>query len=99
MLNKKDILEKLKECYDPEIPINVVDPGLIYDVQIDKNHVQIKMMLTSPACPMADVLAGSVKEKAGEVAGVDKVDVEVVRDPPWTPERISQAAKDNLNLS
>lgn len=98
MPTKKDILEKLKECYDPEIPINVVDLGLIYDVQIEQNHAHIKMALTSPACPMANVLADSVKEKAMEVEGVDEVEVEVVRDPPWTPERISQAAKDNLNL-
>ena len=98
MLNKETILQKLTECYDPEIPINVVDLGLIYNVLIEGDHIHVKMTLTNRGCPMASYLADSVTAKVKEIDQVNKVKVEIVWDPPWTPERISQEAKDTLNI-
>ena len=96
MVTKDKIIETLKECYDPEIPINVIDLGLIYDIRIEDDIVHIKMTLTSPHCPLANFLAEDIKQKIEKINGVKKAEVEIVWDPPWTPERISQEAKETL---
>jgi FeS assembly SUF system protein len=97
---KEDIIEALKEVYDPEIPINVYDLGLIYDVIVDENNdVNIVMTLTSPTCPTADYLKEMIKSAAEGVIGVNSVEVELTFEPRWTPERVSDYAKEELGLS
>lgn len=93
MLKKENVLETLKECYDPEIPINIVDLGLIYDIQIKGNTVNIKMSLTTRGCPMAEILRENVKQKLEELKEVKNADVEIVWDPPWTPDRVNPETK------
>jgi metal-sulfur cluster biosynthetic enzyme len=88
----------LKECYDPEIPVNIVDLGLIYGVEVNGSKVRVKMTLTAPGCPMSGFIAEDVKEKVSVLKGVKKVDVDVVFDPPWTPEMMSKTAKKQLGL-
>jgi FeS assembly SUF system protein len=88
-------MEALKNCYDPEIPVNIVDLGLVYDVKIiDDKNVYVKMTLTAPGCPVGPFVAEQVREAVmALVEGVEKVDVEIVFDPPWTPDRMSDEAK------
>jgi FeS assembly SUF system protein len=87
------IVEALKTVYDPEIPVNVYDLGLIYDIDVnDKNDVAIKMTLTAPNCPMADDVMRDVQEKIKSVAGVNEVDVNLVFDPPWHKDLMSEEA-------
>ncbi|MBI2981579.1 MAG: SUF system Fe-S cluster assembly protein [Deltaproteobacteria bacterium] len=96
---KEEIIESLKTCYDPEIPVNIYELGLIYDIQIDEsNAVSVKMTLTSPACPVAGSLPPEVQRKVKEVPGVADAKVDVVWDPPWTPEKMSEAAKLQLGI-
>ena len=93
------IHEALRTCFDPEIPVNVYDLGLIYDVQVDdEGRVAIKMTLTTRDCPVADSLPGEVEQKIGEVHGVSESHVDLVWDPPWHPNRISEPAKHQLGL-
>ena len=99
----RQIYEQLKSCYDPEIPINIVELGLIYDVNcyqlIDgRNLVRITMTLTAAGCGMGTVIAEDVKRKCMDVPNVDDVDVTVVFDPPWSYDMISDAAKLQLGL-
>jgi len=98
MVTKENVLEALKECYDPEIPVNIVDLGLIYGVEVNGSKVRVKMTLTAPGCPMSGFIAEDVKEKVSVLKGVKKVDVDVVFDPPWTPEMMSKTAKKQLGL-
>jgi probable FeS assembly SUF system protein SufT len=97
-LDEALIWEQLRTCYDPEIPINIVDLGLIYDCQIiplaiGGHQVDIKMTLTAPGCGMGVVLVEDIKEKLAHVPGVSEVDVALVFDPPWSYERMSEAAR------
>ena len=88
---KEEVIKVLKQIYDPEIPVNIYDLGLIYGVEVDENHnVKIKMTLTTSACPLMGILLYRVEEMVKQnIPNVGKVDVELVWDPPWTPERIS----------
>ena len=96
---KKQIIDNLKEVYDPEIPINVYDLGLIYDVTVKKNaHVHILMSLTSPTCPTAEYIQTMVEDAAKSIEGVNSVEVELTFEPPWTPDRVSLEAKEELGL-
>ena len=95
---KEKIIEEIKTIYDPEIPVNIYDLGLIYDVQVDNKKAKIKMTLTSPNCPVAESLPKDVKDIAMQVEEIDNVDLELVWDPPWTKEMMSEAAKLELNL-
>ena len=89
----------LRTCYDPEIPVNIYELGLIYDIQIDSNNVvEIRMTLTSPACPVAGSLPPEVQAKIKSIPGVSDAKVEIVWDPPWTQDRMSDAAKLQLGL-
>jgi FeS assembly SUF system protein len=97
-LKEKVILE-IKKIYDPEIPVNIYELGLIYNIDIDeKNKVNIDMTLTSPNCPVAESLPNSVKDSVLKVDGVSDVDLKLVWDPPWDKDKMSEAAKLELNL-
>ena len=95
---KEKIITEIKTIYDPEIPVNIYDLGLIYDVQVDKKKAKIKMTLTSPNCPVAESLPKDVKDVAMQVEEIDDVDLELVCDPPWNKNMMSEAAKLELNL-
>ena len=96
---KEKIILEIKKIYDPEIPVNIYELGLIYNIDIDKkNKVNIDMTLTSPNCPVAESLPNSVKDSVLKVDGVSDVDLKLVWDPPWGKDRMSEAAKLELNL-
>jgi FeS assembly SUF system protein len=96
---KEQIIEALRDVYDPEIPVNIHDLGLIYDLQIDAaGAVAIRMTLTAPGCPVAGTLPGEVERKVRAVAGVTDAKVELVFDPPWDKSRMSQAALIQLGM-
>ena len=101
---EKEVWQALKTCYDPEIPVNIVDLGLIYDMQIlplaeGANRVQVKMTLTAQGCGMGASIAGDAQNKLLDIAGVQEADVQVVWDPPWTPEKISPEGRTLLGIS
>ena len=97
-LKEKVILE-IKKIYDPEIPVDIYELGLIYNIDInEKNKVNIDMTLTSPNCPVAESLPNSVKDSVLKVEGVSDVDLNLVWDPPWDKDKMSEAAKLELNL-
>ena len=98
MVTMEDVMKALKECYDPEIPVNVWDLGLIYDVAVDGDKVHVKMTLTAPGCPMHSFISQEVKEKLQTVSGVKEATVEVVWDPPWSPDKMSPEAKAQLGM-
>ena len=98
LVTMEDVMKALKECYDPEIPVNVWDLGLIYDVAVDGDKVHVKMTLTAPGCPMHSFISREVKEKLQSVSGVKEATVEVVWDPPWSPEKMSPEAKAQLGM-
>jgi FeS assembly SUF system protein len=96
---RPQVIDALKTVYDPEIPVNIYELGLIYDVLVDSSaQVGIRMTLTAPACPAAQSLPVEVKQKAATVPGVSGAKVEVVWDPPWSKERMTDAAKLQLGL-
>lgn len=96
---QEDVIEVIKTIYDPEIPVNIYELGLIYSIDVDEsNFVDIKMTLTSPACPVAGTLPPEVENKASMVPGVSGAKVELVWDPPWDMSKMSEAAKLQLNL-
>tara|TARA_Y100001970_G_C14182363_1_gene830542 strand:- start:1241 stop:1540 length:300 start_codon:yes stop_codon:yes gene_type:complete len=96
---KEKIIEEIKKIYDPEIPVNIYELGLIYDVSVDKNNkVYVKMTLTSPNCPVAESLPNEVKNSIKEIKEVTEVDIDLVWDPPWDKSMMSEAAKLELNL-
>ena len=97
-LKDKVILE-IKKIYDPEIPVNIYELGLIYKIEInDEKKVNIEMTLTTPNCPVAESLPKMVKDNILKLDGVDDVDLKLVWDPPWTKDKMSEAAKLELNL-
>lgn len=94
-----EVIEALRSCFDPEIPVNIYELGLIYDVKIDPSGaVGIRMTLTSPSCPAAQSLPAEVQTKARDVRGVTDVTVDVVWDPPWEPSKMSEAARLQLGF-
>jgi len=98
-LLEAEIVEQIKTVYDPEIPVNIYELGLIYSVEADdESNVTIRMTLTSPGCPAAQILPGEVEEKVQAIDGVKDVDVYVVWDPPWTMDNMSEEAKLELGL-
>jgi len=93
------VIEAVSGVYDPEIPVNIYELGLIYDIEVTPEaRVQIRMTLTSPACPVAESLPGDVENVVSAIEGVHGVDVELVWDPPWTPDRMSEGAKLELGF-
>ncbi|MCX7886654.1 MAG: metal-sulfur cluster assembly factor, partial [Verrucomicrobiae bacterium] len=97
-IDEKEVWDALKNCYDPEIPVNIVDLGLIYDVKISEGRVDVKMTLTALGCPMAGAIALQVKDKLLNCRGVRDANVQIVWDPPWTPAMMSDDARKRLGF-
>ena len=97
-LTKEKVIDALKEVYDPEIPVNVVDLGLIYDVSLKDGDVAVNMTLTAAGCGMGPYIAQQAEWAISEVDGVEDVSVELVFDPPWTPDRITEDGKKLLGI-
>jgi metal-sulfur cluster biosynthetic enzyme len=97
------VREALKQVIDPELFVNIVDLGLIYEIKIDepeegKANVAVEMTMTSPACPAGPQLLGQSKDFVGRLEGVEEVDIRLVMDPPWTPDRMTDDARDQLGI-
>ena len=95
---KEKVIAEIKKIYDPEIPVNIYELGLIYDIIINNSEVKVKMTLTTPNCPVAESLPKEVKEGVMQVEGIEDVELELVWDPPWNKEMMSEAAKLEMNL-
>ena len=96
---KDQIIAEIRKIYDPEIPVNIYELGLIYDIRVEnKNTAKVKMTLTSPNCPVAESLPKEVKEGVMQVEGIEDVDLQLVWDPPWNKDMMSEAAKLEMNL-
>ena len=96
---KEKIVSEIKKIYDPEIPVNIYELGLIYKIEIDDtNKVEVEMTLTSPNCPVAETLPKEVEDKVGEVHGVKTSKVNIVFDPPWDKDMMSEEAKLDLGM-
>ncbi len=96
---RDQVVDVLKTCYDPEIPVDIYDLGLIYKIDVDDaGKVAVDMTLTSPACPVAGTLPPEVEAKISRLDGVSNVRVDLVWDPPWNPDRMSEAAKLKLGF-
>ncbi len=98
MVTKEQVFEVLHTCYDPEIPVNIVDLGLIYDVDVTDDKVNVKMTLTAAGCGMGPMIASEAQQKILELPGVSEANVDIVWDPPWDPSRISDEAKGKLGI-
>ena len=99
LIDKSEIIDSLKTIHDPELPVNIYDLGLIYDINISKgNNVFIKMSLTSPGCPVAGELPIQVADELTKIKNIGLIEVELVWDPPWTKERMSEDAKLALDI-
>lgn len=96
---EQKVIDVLETCYDPEIPVNIYELGLIYKIDIDESkNVRLDMTLTSPMCPVAGSLPGEVQGKVQTIEGIGEVKVELVWEPPWGPDKMSEAAKLQLNV-
>ena len=95
---KEQIIAEIRKIYDPEIPVNIYELGLIYDVKVQDNTAKIIMTLTSPNCPVAESLPKDVKDSAMQVEGIEKVDLDLVFEPVWNKDMMSEAAKLDSNL-
>ena len=100
MPTKEEVIDVAKQCFDPEIPVNIWDLGLIYDIDItpDNETVNVRMSLTSQGCPAAQSIPQELKDKIVKTLSIKNVEVQVVFDPPWTPERISEEGKRKLGI-
>lgn len=98
MPGQEVVYELLKQVYDPEVGINIVDMGLIYGVDIAEQKVDVIMTLTSPACPAGPHILQQVESKLKEMEGIEEVDIKVVWTPPWTPDLLSEEGKDQLGI-
>jgi metal-sulfur cluster biosynthetic enzyme len=99
MITKEKIIEVLQTCYDPEIPVDLWNLGLIYNIAIKNKTINILMTLTTPGCTMIDVIAQDIKNKVSLIKGVDSVDIETTFDPIWKPEMMSDIAKEKLGFT
>ena len=95
---KEKVINEIKKIYDPEIPVNIYELGLIYDINVNRKNVSVKMTLNTPNCPVAESLPKEVKDSIMQIDEVDKVDLDLVWDPPWDKSMMSEAAKLELNL-
>ena len=99
LINKSEIVDSLKTIYDPELPVNIYDLGLIYDIKlIDKNDLKIKMSLTAPGCPVAGEMPGQVANTLAKIPNIGLIEVELVWEPSWTKDRMSEDAKLALDI-
>ncbi len=97
-LKPEDVINVLRECYDPEIPVNIVDLGLVYDIAIKPERVDVKMTLTALGCPMAADVMSDVRDHLLTLPGVTDAGVDIVYEPVWTPERMSEEARWELGM-
>ena len=95
---REKVIAEIRKIYDPEIPVNIYELGLIYDVKVKDDKAKIIMTLTSPNCPVAESLPKEVKDSAMQVEGIEDVDLDLVFEPPWEKSMMSEAAKLELNL-
>jgi FeS assembly SUF system protein len=96
---REQVIDAIRSCYDPEIPVNIWELGLVYEVTVsDEKDVQVRMTLTSPMCPVAESLPPEVEQKVRDVPGVRSAKVDVVWEPPWNPGMMSEAARLELNM-
>lgn len=96
---REDVIAMIKTCYDPEIPVDIYELGLIYKVEVrEANAIYLQMTLTSPMCPVAETLPPEVEHKVAGVSGVSGVELELVWEPPWNPDMMSEAARLTLNM-
>ena len=95
---REQIIAEIRKIYDPEIPVNIYELGLIYDVKVKEDKAKIIMTLTTPNCPVAESLPKEVKDTAMQVEGIEEVDLDLVFEPPWHKDMMSEAAKLELNL-
>jgi metal-sulfur cluster biosynthetic enzyme len=98
-ITEERVYEALRECYDPELPVNLVDLGLIYDVKIIDDWVGVKMSLTSPGCGMSGIISQNVRDRLLRISGVKDADVRIVWQPAWTPAMMSEEAKKKLGFN
>lgn len=98
MLTQEEIYEVLRECYDPEIPVNIVDLGLVYEVAVEDSTVNVQMTLTAPGCTMGSMIATEIEDKLLGLPACERANVEIVWEPPWTPHRMSEAARKQLGI-
>ncbi len=96
-ITEDQVIDILRTCYDPEIPLNIYDLGLIYDIDINEDMVSVTMTLTAPGCPMAGTVGPEVENRILEIEGVNDSQVDIVWDPPWTPEMLRPEAKELLS--
>jgi len=94
----EDVKTRLRSCFDPEIPVNIYDLGLVYDIRIEGDEVNIKMSFTSMECPSARAIPAEVQQRVGEIEGVRSTNIDIVWDPPWHPRMISPDGKKELGL-
>ncbi|MQG22973.1 MAG: metal-sulfur cluster assembly factor, partial [SAR202 cluster bacterium] len=92
-LERDDVIEALRDVYDPEIPVNIVDLGLVYDVDINSTNIDVKMTLTFAGCGMGPYIAQQAEWRLAEIEGVEDINVELVFEPPWTPDMITEEGK------
>ena len=97
-LTLEDVQEALRDVYDPEIPVNVLDLGLVYDIKVNEGQVYVQMTLTAPGCGMGPYIAQNAEWRIAEIEGVGDVEVEMVFDPPWNPEMITEDGKKLLGI-
>lgn len=99
LISKDDVITVLKDCFDPEIPINIWDLGLVYGIDIQEGNIGIKMTLTAPGCMMGGMIAEEVKSKIKAMQGVKEAKVDLVWDPPWSPDKMSEEAKAQMGIA
>ena len=98
MVTKEQVYEALHECFDPEIPVNIVDLGLVYDVEVKDEQVAVKMTLTAPGCGLGAMIANDARQRILALDGVVEATVDLVWDPPWQPSMISETARQKLGM-
>jgi metal-sulfur cluster biosynthetic enzyme len=98
MVTKEQVYDALHECYDPEIPVNIVELGLVYDVEVKDEQVAVKMTLTAPGCGMGAMIANDARQRILALDGVVEATVDLVWDPPWNPSMISETARQKLGM-
>ena len=98
MVTKEQVIEQLKQVFDPHIGVDIYSLGLIYEVKIDNNNVEIEMTLTNPGCPMAKSIMGEAKKSVSSLKDIERVDINLVFDPPWTVDMMSDELKKRWNI-
>lgn len=97
-VSRDRVMDMLYNCYDPELPVNIVDLGLIYDIECGEDTVHVRMTLTGPGCPAHEMIASDVKRSLEAIEDVREATVQIVWDPPWNPNMMSSAAKQKLGI-